>query len=155
MVFVRHPRGSAQRVWPILSNAAQKGGLAAYTDYSLCIYTGDTFYDNSFFGLDNVFFYKTDGKAPEVNPLGEYTTKSLDENGESYFDFTGKEFINISGNGQVMGRMYDQGDDAILYDLRDGVGLPTSMYGRAPIPMALPSPQAPYTRSAAMKAGST
>lgn len=104
------------------SNAAQKGGLAAYTDYSLCIYTGDTFYDNSFFGLDNVFFYKTDGKAPEVNPLGEYTTKSLDENGESYFDFTGKEFINISGNGQVMGRMYDQGDDAILYDLRDGVG---------------------------------
>lgn len=104
------------------SNAPAKGGLAAYTDYSLCIYTGETFYDNSFFAIDNVFFYKTDGKAPEVNTLGEYTTKSLDENGQSYFDFTGKEFINISGNGQVMGRMYDQGDDAIIYDLRDGVG---------------------------------
>lgn len=102
------------------SNAPSKGGINAYTDYALCIYTDQTFYNNSFFSIDNVFFYRK-AEAPEVNELGDYTTKSLDENGETYFDFKGKHFINITANGDVTERMKVESEDDILLDIRPSV----------------------------------
>lgn len=115
------PVAELKKYGELWSNAAEKGGITAYTDYTLCIYTDQTFYNNSYFSLDNVFFYKTD-EAPEVNLLGEYTTKSLDESGNSYFDFSNKEFIAISVNGAVLGKMYDSGsEECVLGDYRDGV----------------------------------
>lgn len=104
------------------SNAPSKGGLAAYTDYSLCIYTDQTFYGNSWFGLDNVFFY-TKGEAPEVPETGEYGSLSLDSNGHSTFDLARKEYILLSANGSVIGQIINlNGEEAILGDYRDGVG---------------------------------
>lgn len=102
-------------------NAPQQGGISAYKDYALCIYTCGTYYNNSYFAIDNVFFYKTD-ETPEIDELGEYTTKSLDANGESYFTFPGKDFIAISANGSVMEKMKADGEESIIYDCRDGVG---------------------------------
>lgn len=115
------PVAQLKKYGALWSNAPEHGGLSAYTDYALCIYTDQTFYNNSYFALDNVFFYRTD-EAPEVNELGEYTTKSLDENGESYFDFTGKHYISISANGSVTEKMKAESENDILLDLRDGVG---------------------------------
>jgi len=115
------PVAQLRKYGQLWSNAPQNGGLNAYTDYALCIYTDQTFYNNSFFSIDNVFFYRTD-ETPEVNELGEYTTKSLDENGESYFDFAGKHFISISANGSVTAKMKAESENDILLDLRDGIG---------------------------------
>ncbi len=115
------PVSQLKKYGQLWSNAPQMGGIAAYTDYALCIYTDQTFYNNSFFSIDNVFFYRT-SEAPQVNDLGEYTTLSLDENGESYFDFSGKHFISISANGSVTERMKVEGEEDIILDLRDGIG---------------------------------
>lgn len=115
------PVAILKRYGQLWSNAPQMGGISAYTDYSLCIYTDQTFYNNSYFAIDNVFFYRT-AEAPEVSELGDYTTKSLDENGESYFDFSGKHFISISANGSVTEQMKVDGEENIIHDLRAGVG---------------------------------
>ena len=115
------PVAQLKKYGQLWSNAPANGGISAYTDYALCIYTDQTFYNNSYFAIDNVFFYRTE-EVPEVNDLGDYTTKSLDENGESYFDFTGKHFISISANGSVTERMKVEGEGDILLDLRDAVG---------------------------------
>lgn len=114
------PVAELKKYGALWNEAPEKGGISAYTDYSLCIYTMPTFYNGSPFSIDNVFFYKTN-EAPVVNELGEYTTKSLDDNGESYFDFAGKEFINISGNGDVTEKMKVDGEESIILDIRHGV----------------------------------
>lgn len=114
------PVAELKRYGALWNEAPGFGGISAYTDYSLCIYTMPTFYDGSSFSVDNVFFYKT-GDAPVVNELGEYTTKSLDDTGKSYFDFAGKDFINISGNGDVTEKMKVDGDGSIVLDLRSGI----------------------------------
>lgn len=115
------PVAQLKKYGQLWSNAPTKGGISAYTDYALCIYTDKTFYNNSFFAIDNVFFYRTD-EAPVVSDLGEYTTKSLNEAGETYFDFTGKHYMSISANGSVTEKMKVEGDKDILQDLRAGVG---------------------------------
>ncbi|MDE6157114.1 MAG: hypothetical protein K2F78_03095, partial [Muribaculaceae bacterium] len=115
------PVAQLKKYGQLWSNAPANGGIAAYTDYALCIYTDQTFYNNSFFSIDNVFFYRTD-ETPEVNELGDYTTKSLDDKGETYFDFTGKHYISITANGSVTERMKVESEDDILFDLRDGIG---------------------------------
>lgn len=103
------------------NEAPQMGGLEAYTDYALCFYTMPTFYTGSSFSIDNVFFYKT-YQTPETSELGEYTTKSLDADGQSYFDFAGKDFIIFSTNGSVTEKMKQDDTESILLDCRDGVG---------------------------------
>ncbi len=115
------PVSQLKKYGQLWSNAPANGGISAYTDYALCIYTDQTFYNNSYFAIDNVFFYRKD-EAPVVNELGEYTTKSLDANGETYFDFTGKHFISITANGSVTEKMKVEGESDILLDLRDGIG---------------------------------
>ena len=63
----------------------------------LCFYTMDTNYNGSGFSFDNVFFWtKKDGSKPEVNVLGDYTVKSLNAAGESYFSLENKEFVNFN-----------------------------------------------------------
>lgn len=114
------PVAELKKYGKLWNEAAEKGGISAYTDYVLCIYTAPTYYTGSSFSIDNVFFYKTD-KAPEVNELGEYTTKSLGSDGKSYFDFAGKDFINISGNGDVTEKMKTDGEESIVLDIRSGV----------------------------------
>ncbi len=94
------------------AGAADAGPLNAYKGYALCIYTMPTYYSGSWFSFDNVFFWRpADGTTPEVNPLGDYTTKSLDVNGESTFDFDGKDFINFYVSGGAIDR---EGEDNIL-----------------------------------------
>lgn len=115
------PVAELRKYGQLWSNAPANGGISAYTDYALCIYTDQTFYNNAWFSLDNVFFYRT-SEAPEVNELGDYTTKSLGQDGASYFDFAGKHFIAISANGSVLEQMKAEGEDDILDDLRDGIG---------------------------------
>ena len=115
------PVAELKKYGQLWSNAPQNGGISAYTDYALCIYTDQTFYNNSFFAIDNVFFYRK-ADAPVVDELGPYTTKSLDAQGESYFDFAGKHFISVSANGSVTEKMKVEGDDDIILDLRDGIG---------------------------------
>jgi len=114
------PVAELKKYGALWNDAPKHGGISAYTDYSFCIYTMPTFYDGSSFSVDNVFFYKTDN-APVVNELGEYTTKSLDDTGKSYFDFAGKDFINISGNGDVTEKMKVDGEESIVLDLRSGI----------------------------------
>ncbi|MDY4174807.1 MAG: glycoside hydrolase family 16 protein [Bacteroidales bacterium] len=77
----------------------------APAEYTYTISTGDTQYTGAGFSIGNIFFYQTDGEMVEVNPLGEWTTKSLDDAGQTYFDFAGKDFINITGNGSVTAMM--------------------------------------------------
>jgi len=115
------PVAELKKYGQLWSNAPANGGINAYTDYSLCIYTDQAFYNNAFFSIDNVFFYRTD-ETPEYDELGEYTTKSLDAQGNSYFDFSGKHYISISANGSVTEKMKVEGEGDILLDLRDGVG---------------------------------
>lgn len=116
------PVAELRKLGALWGNAPSKGGLEAYRDYSLCIYTDQTFYNNSWFSLDNVFFY-TKGETPDINELGDYTTLSLDENGNSTFNLANKEYIYISVNGSVMSQIAElNGDDAVLGDYRDGVG---------------------------------
>ncbi|MDE6322462.1 MAG: glycoside hydrolase family 16 protein [Muribaculaceae bacterium] len=115
------PVAELRKYGQLWSNAPANGGISAYTDYALCIYTDQAFYNNSYFAIDNVFFYRAD-EVPDIDELGEYTTKSLDAEGKTYFDFTGKEFISISANGSVTEHMKVDGEENILHDLRDGVG---------------------------------
>lgn len=115
------PVAELKKYGELWSNAPQNGGIDKYTDYALCIYTDQTFYNNSFFAIDNVFFYRMED-APEYNELGDYTTRSLDADGRTYFDFAGKHFINISANGDVTERMKVESEEDILHDLRAGVG---------------------------------
>lgn len=115
------PVAELKKYGQLWSNAPEKGGISTYTDYALCIYTDQTFYNNSFFSIDNVFFYRTD-EAPVIDELGEYTTPSLDENNETYFDFTGKHYISITANGSVTEKMKTEDEEDIILDLRDGVG---------------------------------
>ncbi|MCM1066058.1 MAG: glycoside hydrolase family 16 protein [Muribaculaceae bacterium] len=115
------PVAELRKYGQLWSNAPANGGLTAYTDYALCIYTDQAFYNNSFFSIDNVFFYRTTD-VPVVNELGDYATKSLDADGRSYFDFAGKHYISISANGSVTEHMKVDGEEDILLDLRDAVG---------------------------------
>ena len=66
----------------------------------LCFYTMDTYYTGSWFSFDNVFFWKPkDGTMPEVNELGDYGYKSLNDAGESVFVFDEEksyQFINFN-----------------------------------------------------------
>lgn len=99
----------------------------AWADNFLTFSTGDTQYYGSGFAYGNVFFWQPADAddMPVVNPLGDYTTKSLDNNNDTYFDFADKEFVNISANGDVTERMKGTGDDYneanILLDVRAGV----------------------------------
>ena len=75
----------------------KNNGVVNPNENLVCFYTMDTYYTGSWFAFDNIFFWKKkDGTQPEVNELGDYTTKSLDASGNSYFNFEGKEFINFS-----------------------------------------------------------
>lgn len=72
-------------------------GIVNVGDNLLCFYTMDTYYTGSSFSFDNIFFWKkADGTAPEVNDLGEYGYKSLNDKGESDFVFENKDFINFN-----------------------------------------------------------
>ena len=83
-----------------------------WEDYLYTISTGDTQYTGAGFSVGNIFFYQKIDDEPVVsNPLGEWTTKSLDDTGNSYFDFEGKDFINFTGNGSVTAQM---GEDNII-----------------------------------------
>lgn len=95
----------------------------AWIDNFLTFSTGSTQYYGAGFAFDNIFFWQpvNEDDMPEVNELGDYTTKSLDENGKSYFDFAGKDFINFSGNGNVTGQMLTEGEESVILDLRDSV----------------------------------
>lgn len=115
------PVAELKKYGQLWSNAPANGGISAYRDYALCIYTDQAFYNNAFFAIDNVFFYRAD-EAPVIDELGEYTTKSLNAAGESYFDFANKHYIAITANGSVMEKMKVEGEEDILHDLRDGVG---------------------------------
>lgn len=115
------PVAELKKYGALWNEAPQAGGLTAYTDYVLCFYTMPTYYTGASFSLDNVFFYKK-ADAPEVNELGEYTTKSLDADGKYYFDFADKDFIIFSTNGNVTGQMVADGTESIVLDCRDGVG---------------------------------
>lgn len=72
-------------------------GKVAVGENLLCFYTMDTYYTGSSFSFDNIFFWKAaDGSVPEINDLGDFGYKSLDENGESPFSFENKDFINFN-----------------------------------------------------------
>ena len=72
-------------------------GVLAAPGYLLCLNTMDTYYNGSYFSFDNVFFWnKKDGTTPDVNDLGDFGYKSLNEEGESDFSFEDKEFINFN-----------------------------------------------------------
>ncbi len=117
------PVAELKKYGALWNEAPQAGGLTAYTDYVLCFYTMPTFYTGSQFSIDNVFFYKT-AETPDVDVLGEYTTKSLDAEGKSYFNFAGRDFIIFSTNGSVTEKMKAEDTDgrkSILLDCRDGV----------------------------------
>lgn len=115
------PVPELRKLGALWSNADQKGGLGSYKDYSLCIYTDATLYDNSRFSLDNVFFY-TKGETYEIDELGDYGYEALDEEGVSNFDLSGKDYIYYSVNGSVMGQIFNLcGEDAVIGDYRDGV----------------------------------
>lgn len=96
---------------------------SAWLDNFLTFSTGDTQYYGGGFAFDNIFFWQP-AKAedyPVVDELGEYTTKSLDADNKSYFDFNGKDFIAFSANGSVIEKMKANGEESIVLDLRDGV----------------------------------
>lgn len=108
----------------LLWSAAAKpenGSIDSFTGYSLCFNTAATYYNGCSFSIDNVFFYKKAGETSEVSELGDYTTKSLDEQNESYFSFAGKDFVNISANGDVTEKMKVEGEESIVLDVRNGV----------------------------------
>ena len=115
------PVAELKKYGDLWGEAPLAGGLSSYTDYVLCFYTMPTYYTGSSFSIDNVFFYKTD-EAPEVSELGEYATKSLDNDGMSYFDFSSKDFIIFSTNGSVTEKMKIDDAGSILLDCRDGAG---------------------------------
>lgn len=115
------PVAELKKYGELWNEAPQAGGIGAYTDYVLCFYTMPTYYNGSAFSIDNVFFYKSD-EVPVVSELGEYATKSLDDNGKSYFDFAGRDFIIFSTNGSVTEKMKADDAESILLDCRDGVG---------------------------------
>ncbi len=95
----------------------------AWIDNFLTFSTGDTQYYGAGFAFDNIFFWQPADEAdyPVVDELGEYTTKSLDADNNSYFNFAGKDFINFSGNGSVTEKMKAESEDNIILDLRDGI----------------------------------
>lgn len=91
------PVAELKKYGKLWSDAPNHGGIEAFTDYVLCFYTAPTYYSGSYFSFDNVFFWKkADGTTPDVAELGEYTTKSLDAEGKSYFDFDDKDFITVA-----------------------------------------------------------
>lgn len=96
------------------SNAPDKGGLEAYTDYVLSVNTMPVYYSGSPFSVDNVFFYQPVEAQPAPSELGDYTHKSLDDQGKSYFDFKGKRFWPITAGAAERQAM---GEDNIVADL--------------------------------------
>ena len=98
-----------------------KDGVLASGEYLLCLNTMDTYYTGSYFSFDNVFFWnRADGTQPEVDDndgLGEYTTKSLDAEGKSYFDFSDKDYVLVNVGAAEQTEMRAEGDDRILGDL--------------------------------------
>lgn len=95
------------------SNAPEKGGLTAYTDYALCINTMPVYYSGSSFSVDNVFFYQPIETQPAEPALGYYTTKSLDARGKSTFDFSEKRFWPVTAGAAERNAM---GEDNIVAD---------------------------------------
>lgn len=108
------PVSELKQYGKLWSDAPNHGGIESFTDYVLCLYTAPTYYSGSYFSFDNVFFYQKKGEdAPLVQELGPYTTKSLDEQGNSYFDFEKKEYIPVIVGAQERLAM---GDDNIVAD---------------------------------------
>ena len=103
-----------------LWSKATDGKLAA-NEYLLCINTMSTYYTGSYFSFDNVFFWnKKDGSTPDIDGndgLGQYTTKSLDADGKSYFDFAGKDYVIVNVGTAERKAMASEGDDRIIGDL--------------------------------------
>ena len=99
-----------------LWSKAQNGTLAA-GEYTLCLNTMDTYYSGSYFSFDNIFFWnRKDGTSPEVSELGDYTTKSLDADGKSYFDFAGKDYCVVNVGTKEREAMAHEGEDRIVAD---------------------------------------
>lgn len=95
------------QLWSLATNGTLKNG-----ENLICFYTMPTLYDGSPFSFDNVFFWKKKGgEMPEVKELGEFTTKSLDANGNSYFDFENKDYINFN---TALSTLQMQTEDNIL-----------------------------------------
>ena len=96
------PVAELKKLGSLWSKAAPPSGdggalTLAASEYLLCINTMDTYYNGSYFSFDNVFFWnRKDGSMPEINDLGDFGYKSLDENGESPFSFENKDFINFN-----------------------------------------------------------
>ena len=100
-------------LWSKASN-----GMLPASEYMLCLNTMDTYYTGSYFAFDNVFFWnRKDGNKPEVNELGDYTTKSLDAEGKSYFDFSNKDFMPVIVGASERSAMIAEGQDRIISDL--------------------------------------
>ena len=99
-----------------LWSKAQEGILPA-GEYLLCLNTMDTYYSGSYFSFDNVFLWnRKDGSAPEVSELGRYTTKSLDNDGRSYFDFSGKDYCIVNVGDKEREAITAEGDDRLVQD---------------------------------------
>lgn len=108
------PLKEIRKYGKIWGNAEQKGGISAYTDYSLTFNTGGTFYSGCPFSIDNVFLYRPADYVEEPgNELGIYTHTSLDESGNSYFDFSDKEFWPLTAGAKERLAM---GEDNIVAD---------------------------------------
>lgn len=113
------PVAVLKRYGKMWSKAAD--GILAANEYLLCINTMNTYYSGSYFSFDNVFFWnKKNGETPEVDDnegLGDYTTKSLDANGNSYFDFSGKDYVVVNVGAKERLKMIEEGEDRIVGDL--------------------------------------
>lgn len=95
------------------SNAPEKGGINAYTDYDICINTMPVYYSGSAFSVDNIFFYQPTEAQPAEPALGYYTTKSIDAQGKSTFDFSDKRFWPVTAGAAERNAM---GEDNIVAD---------------------------------------
>lgn len=105
----------------------------AWADNFLTFSTGAAQYYNPGFAIGNVFFWQPANEEdyPEVAPeLGKYTTKSLDEDGNSYFSFKDRDFIPFAICTQVYEMMKQNGypgdeskysEDNIVLDCRPDV----------------------------------
>jgi len=103
-------------------------GNVAIGENLLAFNTMDTYYTGSWFSFDNIFFWKkSDGTAPEVNELGQFGYKSLNDAGESDFVFENRDFINFNVSAATIDMQTEGGtkDENILagyYDLNNWEG---------------------------------
>ncbi len=105
------------QLWSQAGNNAADGPITAFKGYVLCLYTMPTMYSGSYFSFDNIFFWKkADGTKPEVSELGLFCRKSLDDEGKSYFDFSGKDFAIVNVGAAELNEMRREGDDRVVAD---------------------------------------